>query len=139
MSNVYTRECTVDFRDLDINGHVRNTAYLAYATDTRYAYFAENGMPADELKRRQVGPVTLRDDIRYLKELHSMERIVISFGVTHIDDDRRKMQVFNEIYKEDGSLACRIESLVVWFDMAERKITVPPDDLHELLNRIRIG
>lgn len=47
--------------------------------------------------------------------------------------------MFNEIHKDDGTLTCRVDSLVCWFDMAKRKITVPPDDLYELLTSIKTG
>ena len=40
---VYSKLLHVGWRDVDANGHMRNTAYLDLAADTRMFYFAENG------------------------------------------------------------------------------------------------
>ncbi|MCP4204821.1 MAG: acyl-CoA thioesterase [bacterium] len=54
----------VRWADLDPNRHMRNTAYLDYATEVRFAYLAENGFPQARFAEDNFGPVIFREEIR---------------------------------------------------------------------------
>lgn len=61
----YRRHYRVAWADLDANGHVANTAFLDYATETRLSCFAEHGFTARDFAAAGFGPVVLRDVVHY--------------------------------------------------------------------------
>ncbi|HKZ73564.1 MAG TPA: acyl-CoA thioesterase [Steroidobacteraceae bacterium] len=52
---------TVLWGDLDANQHMRNTAYLDYAAQSRFVFLASQGFGPGEFRRHRMGPVVLRD------------------------------------------------------------------------------
>ena len=50
---------------VDFNSHMKNTAYLDTAADTRVSYFEKMGFPMREFERFRIGPVVLRESIKY--------------------------------------------------------------------------
>ena len=53
----FERVILVGWAEVDMNGHLRNTAYLDRCVDTRVTFFSEHGFPAVEFSRQQFGPV----------------------------------------------------------------------------------
>ena len=54
---------------MDFNAHMRNTAYLDLSADVRMMYFAEHGFSMREFETLKIGPVILKDEIEYFREL----------------------------------------------------------------------
>lgn len=129
----YRRHYRVQWADLDANGHVANTAFLDYATETRLSCFAERGFTARDFVAADFGPVVLRDVVHYYKELRFQEEFSVTFQLAGFSEDRRRMRVYNEFFRHDGALAATICSDGVWFDLGERRPRRPPDALIHLL------
>jgi acyl-CoA thioester hydrolase len=68
---------TIDIRtdDLDLNGHVRGPAYLAYADHARWECVWAAGVDPVVLKAGNLGPVNLETTIRFRRELLARARI----------------------------------------------------------------
>jgi acyl-CoA thioesterase FadM len=64
-------ECQFEVRwaDLDGNRHVRNTAFGEYATHTRFRLLAAHGFDQAQLEGLRFGPVMMREEIRYRREV----------------------------------------------------------------------
>lgn len=78
---------TVGWRDLDANAHMANTAYLDKSVDVRIAYMSSRGIPMAELRRRQVGPFAMRDELEYRDDLAAQ---VLTLGAW-VDLTQRKL------------------------------------------------
>ena len=61
MPTGYLKRLQVSWADLDANGHMANTAYLAKAADVRMSFFEEHGFPWAEFVRAGIGPVIRRE------------------------------------------------------------------------------
>ena len=61
--------CVAGWRDMDYNSHMANTAYLDRAADVRMMYFAENGFTVADMLRMKIGPVIMKDEIEYYREV----------------------------------------------------------------------
>ena len=59
--------------DLDVNGHLRGPAYLAYADHARWSCVQAAGIDPAELTARRIGPVNLETTVRFRRELRSGE------------------------------------------------------------------
>ena len=121
---------------LDANAHMANTAYLDICVDIRMMYFASRGFAASEFARLRIGPVVRRDEVDYVRELHLLDPIRVTFALAGISDDASRFKLRNEIYREDGQLAARVTSLGGWFDLNARKLIAPPEALAEVLRAL---
>ncbi len=112
--------------DMDANGHMRNTAYLDKAVDVRMLFFGAHGFALSEFKRLGLGPVVMRDDIEYFREVHMLANIRGTLALAGMSDDGSRFILRNEFFHADGQRAARLTSTGGWLDLALRKLTAPP-------------
>ena len=133
-SMLFERTLPIGWEHLDVNGHMRNTAYLDLAVNVRMAFFNANGFPVSEFRRLHVGPVVQRDDIQYFRECHMLEEIRGTLAVAGLSEDASRFRLRNEFYKSDGRLAARLRSDGGWLDLSARRLCVPPDSIRDALS-----
>lgn len=127
----FSVEITATWDDIDMNGHVRNTAYSEYAIHGRITFFAEQGLPPQEFTDRGLGPVLMREELIYKREIHMLEKIRVSCEMKRASRDFRKFTFYQEIFKENGKLAAQVTVDWVWIDMEKRRAVSPPEDLQK--------
>jgi len=132
---MFARKLIASWGDMDMNGHLGNTGYLDKATDIRMTYFAENGFSLPDFMRLRVGPVVMKDEIEYFREVHLLEEVTVTHALAGLAEDGSRMLLHNEVLKADGSRAARIRSLGGWMDLAARKLIAPPDQIFTLLRQ----
>ena len=122
-------EFQVAWADLDSNRHLRNTAYLDYAAQTRFLYFASQGIGAKEFDRLGIGPAVLNDQVTYRRELHFMEQFHVELLCGGHNPSNSKFIVVNRFFGTDGKMRAEVRSLFVWFDLRTRKAVTAPESL----------
>lgn len=122
--------------DMDFNSHMRNTAFLDKSGDVRMMFFAENGFPMSEFAKLKIGPVVMKDQIEYYKELTLLSQIRVTLLLAGLSDDGSRFVLRNEFYREDGKLAAKVSSAGGWLDLAKRKLTAPPRALFEAISSL---
>lgn len=132
----FERTFHVGWGDLDSNSHMANTAYLDLCVDVRFMYFAEQGFSAQEFMRRRLGPVVLRDELDYYRELHLLDTVRINLLLVGISDDGSRFRIRNEFYRADGALAARVTTTGGWLDLAARRLVAPPAELAAVLGNL---
>ena len=75
-----------------------------------------------------------REETRYFKEVGMNEEITIDFKVVESSPKGERWQMSHDVYKKDGSLAATITLEGAWFDIDNRKLIAPPQELADLLN-----
>ena len=120
---------TTGWQDMDMNGHMRNTAYLEKAVDVRLMWFARSGFDAAEFGRRRIGPVIMSDEIRYHRELGLLEPLRATLALAGAAEDGSRFRLRNEFYRADGALAARLDSTGGWLDLNARKLIPPPAEI----------
>jgi acyl-CoA thioester hydrolase len=104
---MFERKLMAGWRDIDTNSHMGNTAYLDKAVDVRMMYFVDCGFPMSEFVRLRLGPVVMRDEVEYYREVHLLDEITVSFGLAGLSPDGSRMMLRNDIFR-DGKLAARV-------------------------------
>jgi acyl-CoA thioester hydrolase len=122
----YAKAFTVRWGDCDLNGHVRNTVYDEYGIETRVGYIVEHGFGFDEFRKHHLGPVVVRMEIDYLKELDVGEKISVDLAVVGLSPDDARWKIAHEIHKENGKRAARIVILGGWMDLQARRLVPAP-------------
>ena len=133
---MYERTFTAGWGDMDFNSHMRNTAYLDKSADLRMMFFAENGFPMDEFIRLRIGPVVMKDEVEYFKEVRLLETLKVTLSQAGLAEDGSRFLLRNEFYLADGKLSARVTSAGGWLDLTARKLIVPPDALFQAIQSL---
>ena len=132
----FSKTFHVSWGDMDFNAHMKNTAFLDLSADVRMMCFAENGFPMSEFERLRIGPVILRDEIDYYRELHLLETLTVDLALAGLSDDGSRFRFRNRFFRPDGKPAATVTSSGGWLDLDRRKLAAPPAPLKELLDRL---
>jgi acyl-CoA thioester hydrolase len=136
MTDPTIQRFVIQWRDLDANGHMRNTAYLEYATQSRFAWFAANGFTLDDFQRIAIGPITLRDEITYVREVRMLETITSTLHASSWSEDGSRFRLVNDIANAGGDRVARVVADLAWMDMNARRICAPPAELFRLVRAL---
>lgn len=115
--------------DMDFNSHMRNTAYLDKSADARMLYFASHGFPMSEFVKLRMGPVVMKDEIEYFKEVNLLEEVQVGMEMSGLSEDGSRFRVVNRFSRLDGKMVAKVSSWGGWLDLASRKLIVPPEGL----------
>ncbi len=128
MSDLYFVRYQVGWIDVDMNGHMSNSRYLDYATQTRFRYLAEHGFSPDDFRRHGLGPLIFEDHLRYRRELRFLDQFSVAFEYEKLDEEGRKFRVVNR-FTRDGEEVAVVDARGAWFDLETRSVAVPPAKL----------
>lgn len=126
---MYSKRLFAGWGDMDFNSHMRNTAFLDKAADVRMMFFAENGFPTSEFARLRLGPVIMKDEVDYFKEVRLLQEITVTLEVAGMADDASRFILRNAVLLPDGKPCGRVTSTGGWLDLSARKLVAPPAEL----------
>ena len=136
MSGIFEKTFHVGWAHVDFNGHLGNTSFLNLAVDVRMFFFAENGFPVSEFQRRRFGPVIMKDEITYFKEMYMLDKIRITFQNAGMSEDATRFRLRNDFFREDGKLAASLTTTGGWLGFDTRKLVVPPRKLANAMKNL---
>jgi acyl-CoA thioester hydrolase len=119
----------VEWRDVDIMGHMRNTAYAEYASQTRTLYFRNYGHPLEEIIAKGAGPVAVRDEIFYFKELRLLDEFSVSFWLDGMNQRQTRFRYINEFINRQSEVVSMIVTDGIWMDIHARKLIRPAEEI----------
>jgi acyl-CoA thioester hydrolase len=87
-----------------------------------------------EVLRLRIGPVVMKDEVEYFKEVGLQQQIQVNYALAGHSDDGSRFLLRHEIFRADGKLAARVTSAGGWLDLAARKLIAPPPALLGVMN-----
>lgn len=129
----YSKAYEVRWSEVDANGHVRHSVYSELGAEVRIAWLQDGGFPWKRFEDLGLGPVLLREELEYRRELGLGERVLIDVQTVGLSPDAARWRLRHDLVKEDGSLAGRVTVLGGWLDLATRRLVVPPEPLAEVM------
>jgi len=117
-----------DWGDMDLNAHMRNTAYLDKSADLRLIFFTSCGFPIQEFMRRRIGPLSMKDELEYRREFQLHDEVRATMLLSGLADDGSRVLWRNEFYRGE-QLAANVTTLSGWLDLETRKLVPPPPEL----------
>lgn len=126
---MYSKELYAGWADMDFNAHMKNTAYLDKAADVRQMYLIENGFSVEEFTRLRIGPVVMKDEVEYFKEVGLQQKIRVTYALAGHAPDGSRFSLRHEIFRPDGKLSARVTSIGGWLHLDKRKLVAPPSAL----------
>jgi acyl-CoA thioester hydrolase len=136
MTAVYKQSFHVRWNEADANGHMRNSAYLDMASDVRMMYFRDNNFTAKDFERLRVGPVVMRDEIEYFREMRLMDPIDVTLEMAGMAPDGSRFRIRNCYFRQDGKISVTITSTVGWLNLDARRLIIPSEALFAALKNI---
>jgi acyl-CoA thioester hydrolase len=132
----YVKRFEVRWADLDMNRHMRNTSYSEYCIDVRVSFLQEHGFGFAEFGRRGIGPVILREEARYFREIGAGEAFEVDYRLTGLAPDGSRWRVEHEVRRGDGERSAILRLEGVWLDLETRRPIAPPRDLLEAFQQL---
>ncbi|MBI2565911.1 MAG: thioesterase family protein [Candidatus Schekmanbacteria bacterium] len=126
---MYEKTFVAGWADMDFNSHMKNTAFLDKSADTRMMYFAANGFPMSQFVALEIGPVIMKDEVEYSREVGLLETVNVTLAVAALANDGSRWMMRNEIFRADGKLAARVTSTGGWLSLRSRRLVAPPEAL----------
>jgi acyl-CoA thioester hydrolase len=133
---MFAKTLFASWADMDFNSHMKNTAFLDKSADVRMMFFSENGFPMGEFLRLGLGPVVMKDELEYRKEVGLLQEVTVSLAIAGHSDDGSRFVLRNEIVGLDGTLCASVTSTGGWLDRATRKLVAPPETLHKVMRSL---
>ncbi len=132
-SGTFEERFAVRWSDLDANRHVRNTVFSEFATHTRFRLLEAHGFPQARFESLRFGPVMLREEIQYRRELTFGQEATVSVVAAGLSEDGSHWRVQQEVRRGDGKPAAVLRIDGAWIHLDSRKLIAPPGDLLALL------
>ncbi|PZP50118.1 MAG: thioesterase [Pseudopedobacter saltans] len=112
---------------IDINGHLRHSAYADFAAQARVNILEKMGF-SKELFRLHIGPILFREELVYLKEIRMNDYVEVSCELVKCNEDASRYTLQSVVYrKSDGVKAAEINVDGAWLDLNNRKLTAIPE------------
>ncbi|WP_369998716.1 acyl-CoA thioesterase [Winogradskyella sp.] len=133
---MYKKQFEIRWSDVDANAHLANSAYTNFMSHTRMTFLAENGFTMPEIKKHNVGPVVFYEHMHYFKESFLGAPITVTLEVSGLSEDGMLFMFEHNFYDAKGNNLAFCEMQGGWIDLKERKLTVLPDSLLRLLDKL---
>jgi acyl-CoA thioester hydrolase len=110
---------------LDTFGHVNNATYLQIFEQARWDLITRRGYGLDTIRATRLGPVILEANVRFRKEVHNRQEIVVRTQLLEYEGKIGKLR--QRVYKltEPEELACDATFTIALWDIDARKIVLP--------------
>ena len=134
--SAFEKVLTAGWRDMDYNSHMANTSYLDRAADVRMMYFSENGFTVEDMTRLRIGPVIMKDEIEYYREVKLLQEIRVGLVCAGLAPDGSRFILRNDFAHTDGTRCAAVTSTGGWMDLNQRKLVAPPDALRKAMEEL---
>lgn len=133
---MYSKTLYAGWADMDFNSHMKNTAYLDKTADVRQMFLMDHGFPVEEFLRLRIGPVVMKDEVEYFREVNLQQKIVVTYALAGHAPDGSRFLLRHEIFRPDGALCARVTSTGGWLHLDQRKLIAPPPELLEAMSSL---
>jgi len=131
MKTKFSKLFETRWSDFDANHHMRHTVYNDCAAQLRLDLLVENGFDMKILSKIGLGPILLREETRFIKEVNIGENLIVDVEIIGLSESGDRWNMLHHIYKNKDTLAAIITVEGAWIDMKLRKIVAPPKELND--------
>ena len=107
--------------DMDLNQHVRHSAFADWAAHARTEWLNANGFTLLKLVELKLAPIMFEDRTRYLKEVLLGDQIRIELQLAGTDRDGSQWFV-RHIFQRGETVCAVYEARGAWFSLATRRV-----------------
>jgi len=134
---VYSLPYEVRWTDIDINRHVRYSAYIDAAAELRYHFLTQHGFPPNALDRLGFGLVYTSLTINFYREVLLGETLQITFCLAGMSPQKIRWKVRHDFLKANGKKAATMILEGSFLDMATRQPTIPAPEFIDVFLEVK--
>ena len=123
----FSQKVEIRWADIDPNFHVLHSKYYDFCATARMQVLQENGITMQAIQENQIGPVILREECVFKRELKFGDSIEIRIKLLKADQRFARWSFLNEIWKNGDTLAAVVTIDGAWMNTALRKLAIPPE------------
>jgi len=120
--------------DIDANNHLRHSAYYDFGAMCRIKGMSEKGLTIDFLKSKNIGPIILREEAIFRREIKMEDLVFIDMILIAANQDFSRWFIRHHLTFEDDKLAAIINIDGAWLDLEKRKFGIPDEDIKNIFN-----
>ncbi|MBL0147158.1 MAG: thioesterase family protein [Chitinophagaceae bacterium] len=134
--NQIIEKAEIRWADIDPNFHVLHSKYYDYCANARMNVLQKNGVTMQAIQQYNIGPILLREECVFKRELKFGDTIEIKIFLKSTDETFTRWSFVNEIWKNGDTLAAVITVDGAWMDTIKRKLATPPDAFKKAFDAI---
>lgn len=120
---------------IDVNGHLRHSAYADLAAQARVNVLIDLGLDKATMKLG-IGPILFREELIYHREIRINDVVSVSVALKKFRKDGKRYTLVSEIFNSENVRCATIIVDGAWLDVKSRKLTALPDNLNETFVKI---
>ncbi len=132
----FTIKTEIRWADIDPNFHVLHSKYYDYCASARMTALASNGITMQTIQEHHIGPILLREECVFKRELKFGDEIEVRVQLLKADATFSRWSFINEIWKNGDTLAAIITVDGAWMDTVKRKLAMPPESFQKVFAAI---
>lgn len=129
----FSKTYEAKWADMDPNRHMRHSVYLDYGAQSRVALFHEYGMSIEKIAKIGFGPILFREEIKYLKEVNSMDQFTVFCELKWMYEDGSRWSFLHRMFKDTDIPIAELTVDGAWLNLDTRKLGVPSNKLIEVM------
>jgi acyl-CoA thioester hydrolase len=126
MTTEFTKTYDVRWYDVDGVRHIRPSAFIDFAADSRFAALTEAGLGSDWEQRWGVTLSARRDEIAYHSELRYGDKVNVETRVSGLSPDASGWRFDHELRRSDDLLCAVIRCTGTFVAPGIDQTTAPP-------------
>ena len=127
------RSFEIRWSDVDANGHVRHTVYPELRAEVRLGWLKDGGFGWERFAAEGLGPVLLREEIDYRREVGLGERVELDLLAVGLSPDGGRWRLRHAVRRAGGELAAEVLVYGGWIALDTRRLAPAPPALLALL------
>ncbi|GEO08632.1 acyl-CoA thioesterase [Segetibacter aerophilus] len=132
----YSKPVEIRWSDLDPNFHVKHSAYYDFGAYVRMSLLTEVGLSTEVLMQHQLGPILFREECLFKREIQFQDKVSINVVLKQCTATYSRWTMQHEIIKNGDTVAAIVTVDGAWMDIVKRKLTVPPDFIISVMDKI---
>lgn len=132
---MYSIPIQIRWADIDANNHLRHSVYYDFGAMCRMKFMSDYGLTMKRLEELKVGPIILREEAVFKKEVHFHDLITLSVSIYKAKKDFTRWSLIHHLTKADGTVATIMTIDGAWLDLEKRKISVPNQEVISVFNQ----
>lgn len=135
----FIRNIQLRWSDLDPNFHVRHSIYYDWGAFVRVEFLNAYGLTWKTMHELKFGPILFREECVFRKEIRSGDEIKMNLELLSSKKDFSRWTIQHQIARADGTLCAVLTVDGAWMDLVKRKLSSPPEKVHEVFNQMPKG
>lgn len=134
--NSYRKQMEIRWSDLDPNFHLRHSAYYDLGAYSRISFLTENGLTPTLMQELKIGPVLLREECVFKKEIHFSDRVSVNLLLQKKSSDGKRWTLIHEVFTHSDILSAVITAEGAWLDTLNRKLIAPSPFILQIFQKM---